>query len=119
MQKRISIKAYKAHRKAHSESKMNGLEKSYALHLDLLYKAGAIKHYEFEPIKLRLADKTFYTPDFLVITNDGILEMHETKGFWRDDAKVKIKVAAEQHFYIKFIAIQLKAGKWLTEEFQP
>jgi len=117
MPKRNTLKSYKSSAKAHSLTKMNNLEKSYAAFLDVLYKSGEITYYEFEPIKLRLADKTFYTPDFLVISNDGLIELHETKGFWRDDARVKIKVAAEQHFYIKFIAIQLNNKNWVREEF--
>jgi hypothetical protein len=55
---------------------------------------------------LRLADKTFYSPDFAVLTKaDGTLEMHEVKGFWQDDARVKIKVAASIYPF-KFIAVK-------------
>ena len=35
-----------------------------------------------------------YTPDVLIAPPTG-LELHEVKGFWQDDARVKIKVAAE------------------------
>ena len=48
------------------------------------------------------------------------LEFHEVKGFWRDDARVKIKVAAE-HFPFKFVAVRKKklseGGGWDVEEF--
>lgn len=40
-----------------------------------------------------MADKTFYSPDFIVPALDCI-EVHEVKGHWEDDARVKIKVAA-------------------------
>lgn len=33
------------------------------------------------------------------------MECHEVKGFWTDDAKVKIKVAAEQYPF-RFIAFK-------------
>ena len=71
---------------------MNKTEQRYAFHLAGLRQAGQIARYDFEPVKLRLADRTFYTPDFRVIIPDGTIEFHEVKGFWRDDARVKIKV---------------------------
>ena len=33
--------------------------------------------YRFEGVKLRLADNTFYTPDFAVMSAAGTMEMHE------------------------------------------
>ena len=59
---------------------MNKTEEAYAGHLRLLMLAGEVLHYEFEPLKLRLADKTFYTPDFMVVRRDGLIELHEVKG---------------------------------------
>ena len=83
----------------------NRTESKYAQELELEKKSGEILWYAFEGIKLRLADNTFYTPDFFVMKKDGTLECHEVKGFWEDDARVKIKVAAE-HFPFRFIAIK-------------
>jgi len=98
----------------------NKTEDAYGQHLELQRQAGAILWYAFEPIKLRLADNTFYTPDYGVIAADGVLELHEVKGFWQDDARVKIKVAAE-HFPFRFKALKPKAkkdgGGWSCEEF--
>ena len=75
---------------------MNKTESEYCQLLELRKRAGEIDWYRFEGIKLRLADNTFYTPDFAVMLSTGEMEMHEVKGFWTDDARVKIKVAAEQ-----------------------
>lgn len=97
-------------------SEMNKTERAYLEHLKLLYMAGKIKKYDFEPEKLRLANSTFYTPDFRVITNEDCIEFHEVKGFWRDDARVKIKVAAEMHPY-QFIAIKKGKRGWEYEKF--
>ncbi len=51
-----------------------------------------------EPYKLRLAGRTWYTPDFvvwpLVFVGDCRPACVEVKGFMRDDAAVKLKVAA-------------------------
>ncbi|OSI16522.1 DUF1064 domain-containing protein [Neisseria dentiae] len=89
---------------------MNKTEKAYAEYLESLKQAGAIAWYRFEGVKLRLADNTFYTPDFAVMSAAGTMEMHEVKGHWMDDAKVKIKVAAEMYPF-RFIAIKAKAKK--------
>lgn len=101
----------------HTPCSMNKTEKKYADHLEGLRRAGAIECYDFEAVKLRLAKACFYTPDFLVINAEGFIEMHEVKGFWEDDARVKIKVAARTFPYFKFVAIQLIKGDWKMEEF--
>lgn len=85
--------------------KSNRTESEYGAHLNLLKLAGEIVRWDFSPVKLRLADKTFYTPDFRVIMADMTEEYHEVKGFLRDDAMVKIKVAAEQHPY-RFVMVR-------------
>lgn len=99
---------------------MNKTEASYAVLLEQLKVAGQIQWYRFEGLKLRLADKTFYTPDFAVMRDDGVIECHECKGFWQDDARVKIKVAAEMYPF-RFLAAKQRAkkrgGGWEYEVF--
>ncbi|WP_419692223.1 hypothetical protein ACN262_08455 [Burkholderia gladioli] len=99
---------------------MNQTESRYAQHLEQRKHAGEIAWYGFEAWKFRLADNTFYTPDFAVMLADGRLECHEVKGHWQDDARVKIKVAAYQH-PVRFIAVTAKpkkaGGGWQVEEF--
>lgn len=99
---------------------MNKTEQAYAQSLEARKAAGGILWYRFEGIKLRLADNTFYSPDFVVMLADGTLECHEVKGFWQDDARVKIKVAADQ-YPMRFIAVKVRTrkngGGWDTEEF--
>lgn len=100
---------------------MNPTERAYAEHLELLKQAGEITWYGFEAIKLRLGKNTFYTPDFAVRLNNGELEFHEVKGFWRDDARVKIKNAAYLYPIFRFIAVtkrkKREGGGWRREEF--
>jgi hypothetical protein len=79
---------------------MNKTEVAYSLVLEARLQAGEILWYNFEGMKFRLADKTFYTPDFPVMMADGTMEMHEVKGFMYDDAAVKIKVAADIYPFI-------------------
>jgi len=95
---------------------MNKTESEYAQMLELKKKVGEVAWYAFEGVKLRLADKTFYTPDFAVMLSDGQMEMHEVKGFWQDDARVKIKVAAEMYPF-RFFAIKKIRSAWQVESF--
>ncbi len=96
--------------------KMNGTEAAYAQDLKLLQKSGEIVSYQFEAIKLRLAKNTTYSPDFVVVT-DECVELHEVKGFWAEDARVKIKVAAEMFPFFKFVAVKKKGKGWEYEYF--
>ncbi len=99
---------------------MNKTETAYASLLEGLKHAGKVLWYRFEGMKLRLADKTFYTPDFAVMRDDGVIELHECKGFWMDDARVKIKVAAEMYPF-RFMAAKQRSkksgGGWEYEVF--
>ena len=95
---------------------MNKTEADYAAMLEARKRAGEIAWYAFEGVKLRLADATFYSPDFAVMLTAGQLEMHEVKGFWQDDARVKIKVAASLYPFA-FYAIRKVRGAWEVEAF--
>ncbi len=84
---------------------MNKLEASYAQELEARRAAGEIEWWRYEGLTLRLADRCRYTPDFVVLLANGELECHETKGFMRDDALVKLKIAAEQ-FPLRFYLVR-------------
>lgn len=95
---------------------MNKTEAAYERHLYALVEAGEVLWYRFEPMRLRLANGAYYKPDFGVKLRDGSLEFHETKGHWREAARVRIKVAAEL-FPFRFIAVTRNGGGWAREEF--
>lgn len=97
--------------------KLNQTEAAYELLLKSQLEAGKVAWYKFEGVKLRLGDNTFYTPDFAVMLASGQMEMHEVKGFWRDDARAKIKIAADLYPF-RFIAVtKARGGGWDVEEF--
>ena len=98
--------------------KMNKSESAYADHLEALKKAGNLHSYQFEAIKFRLADNTFYSPDFLVISANMFVEIHEFKGFWQDDARVKIKVAAALYPFFRFVAVTKNKSGYHYEDFE-
>lgn len=102
--------------KAATGHRMNKTEAEYAAMLEARLRAGELAYYAFEPIKVRLADATFYTPDFMVLLPSGELELHEVKGaFVMDDARLKFKLVAE-HFPARLVwAQKLKGGAWKVE----
>jgi len=85
---------------------MNSLERRYADHLHKRQMAGEVHSFAFERHNLKLADKTYYKPDFEVMLPDGSIEFHEVKGYMQEDANVKIKVAAEQFPQFVFRLVQ-------------
>lgn len=109
----------KATAKSKTPSSMNKLEKAWARMLQNYMLGECINYWAFEPLKLRLAKGAFYTPDFMVIENDGSISFHETKGFWRDDARVKIKVAATLFPWFEFKGIQRIKNEWKIEIIKP
>jgi hypothetical protein len=101
--------------------RMNKTEFEYSWELEARKQSGEILWWGFEPIKLRLTDKTFYTPDFAVLSwqvtplpgeqrTDTTLQLVEVKGFLRDDANVKFKMAAEL-FPFEFLMYRKKKQK--------
>jgi len=99
---------------------MNKTEEAYQRELELRKISGDVSWYKFEGLKFRLADNTFYTPDFAVMLSDGTMEAHEVKGYWLDDAKAKIKIAADM-YPLRFIAVKIlpkkEGGGFSVEEF--
>lgn len=80
---------------------------------------GDVVDWVFEGVKLRLADNTFYTPDFFVVKND-CFEIVEVKGSYeREDARVKWKCAAEQYPWFRFFVARWMGKKkgWKIEEY--
>jgi hypothetical protein len=108
--------------------KLNRWEEQYAQRLHLHQAAGIVVAFWSQAVTLRLADDTRYTPDFLVLgwdfpddamthTTLGVapsLLFVEVKGFQRDDAIVKFKVAAEQYAHLgAFVMVErIKGGGW-------
>lgn len=102
---------------------MNKTEGRYEQYLELERLGGLILSHAFQPEGLRLADKTFYYPDFRVITADRVVQFHDVKPAQRsgtyystDDALVKIKLAAELHPYTFLIAWPSTGGQWCRKE---
>lgn len=88
---------------------MTDAEKAYAA---MLAADESVDQFYFERLKLRLADLTYYSPDFMVIKVNGEIEFHEVKASRfapnQDMSRVKIKVAAEQNHWAMFVTVEVK-----------
>ena len=92
---------------------MNKTEASYAALLDWEVSQGMVAAYWYESVKLRLATRTWYTPDFLVLYSNGGFQFVEIKGFLRDDAAVKYKLAREQYSWAEWVMLRRVKGQWV------
>jgi hypothetical protein len=84
---------------------MNKTERDWAKMLESLRKSGDVREWHYEAVTLKVGEDCRYTPDFMVVYPDGHIGFDEVKGFWRDDAKVKIRTAAKQFPFV-FRAVQ-------------
>ena len=104
--------------------RMNKTEARRAAHLEALRVAGLIKRWDFQPMKLRLADYCYLTPDFRVVLTTGEIELEDVKGrkgakyYCTEDSKIKIRIAAEMHPMFRFTIVwELKGEGWGCERF--
>lgn len=99
--------------------KLNRTEREFFNYLKSCFPNNPVRA---QAIKLVIANGVTYTPDF-VVTQDGRTHFYETKGFMRDDAAVKIKVAA--HAFPEFGFTLVKkisksaGGGWQMQEVLP
>lgn len=103
-----------------SESGMNKTEARFKR--EVLDELSGVLFVSYEACKLRLADRTWYTPDFIVWMQDGNDRAYEVKGSWKaphqEDSRVKLKVAAELYPQFTFFAAvpNRDTGGWDIEE---
>jgi len=107
----------------------NKTELAYGKVLEAEKLKGEVLEYGYEGVKLKLADNTWYTPDYWVITKTLEFELHEVKAAWKVKGtqkykphweaagRIKIKVAAEKFPHFKFIGVAKTPTEWLVEEF--
>lgn len=104
------------------KGEMNATEARFANYLRGLEITGEILWWRHEGIKLQLADNTTLNVDFNVMYADGLLVMIDVKGakaIIEEDAKVKMKVAAEQFpfvFRYAFPRQKKDGGGWIFED---
>lgn len=95
---------------------MNKWEEQHAGMLWIRVMAQDVSGYHFERFRFKIGKKCLYIPDFVLLENDGSFSVDEVKGFRRDDAMVKIKVAALMYPQITFRLWEQKRGAWKMTE---
>ncbi len=108
---------------------MNSTERAFSLFVRSQHHGATILA---QQITLLLANGVRYTPDFIVVAESSDPEpfpasfgffAYEVKGFMRDDAAVKIKVAASLYPWITFRLVTKKrkkdGGGWAIEQVLP
>lgn len=91
---------------------------AFGLMLFASQKRGDFLWYGYEAMKLQLGKGAWYTPDFAVMYSDRSFGFYEVKGFWREAARVRIKVAASKYPFFIFTAVKKdKNVGWIYETF--
>lgn len=87
------------------------LEAQYAAFLYALRVTGEVRDYRYEALTLRLGRDCRFTPDFMVMAPDDVIECHEVKGphAW-EDAIVKLRTAAEMYPFRFYLCRHSKNG---------
>lgn len=97
-----------------SGQKLNKTERAFFEYLCANYDPRKIRA---QAVTLLLCNGVRYTPDF---THLDCRLAWETKGFMRDDAAVKIKMAASVYPEFKFYLVtRNKGGEWCIQEILP
>ena len=84
-------------------------EAEYAMILDDMIKTGEIEGWQPQySLSLNVNEKHIcnYIADFLVLKKELVYEIHETKGYFTDTAKIKWRLAQVLYPEYKFILIK-------------
>lgn len=101
--------------KTTDEEKLNKTEAAYLKYLRELN----MKWIGIQNITLKLANDTRLTPDFSFIQNSGRFVFVDVKGFQREDALIKMKVAARQFPMFDFLIVKKAGTGWDTRKVKP
>ncbi len=98
------------------EQKLNKTEKAYLAYLRML----RVPKIRMQAITLKLADDCRLTVDFTYQDENGRLVFVDVKGgFWREDAKIKIKMAARLFPEFRFVVAHKTKTGWNQEDIKP
>jgi hypothetical protein len=100
------------------EEKLNKTEKAYLA--NLRYKHAT--EIGIQNVTLKLADDCRLTPDFNYINADGEFVFVDVKGFQREDALIKMKVAARMYRWARFQIVfkdKTQPEGWMIKKVNP
>ena len=97
------------------EARLNKTETAYLAHL----RAMKPPWIGIQNITVKLADDCRLTPDFCTVGADGKLTLVDVKGFQREDAFIKMKVAARLFPMFRFLIVTRQSGAWSEKVVSP
>ncbi|WP_455387587.1 DUF1064 domain-containing protein [Petrachloros mirabilis] len=97
-------------------------EAQYAAELDFQLRAGEILQWEYEPWSMKLTEPRIvngktqpgvrYTPDFVLWLPDKRIRCVEVKGYEREAAIARYKMAVEKYPLFEWEMVEKKQGGW-------
>ncbi len=91
------------------EEKLNKTERAYLWHLRKLN----VPSLRVQQVTLKLAHDCRLTVDFTYVNADGRMVFVDVKGFQREDALIKMKVAARQFPEFHFLIVKREKSGWV------
>ena len=100
-----------------SKPKLNKTEADYGRRLRMAHPEAWVTE---QAVTFRIGNGVRYTPDFTVFHPfGGGVDCHEVKGYMRDDAAVKLKVAASEYPFVKWTLAWKSNHQWQTQVVLP
>ena len=96
----------------------NELESMYAVALDARTRSGEIAWWGYGCWRFELGSGAWYRPDFPVMLWDGLIEVHETKGFMREAARLRLLMAMKLYPMFRWRIVK-RTGPLGFELFEP
>lgn len=100
------------------QSEEVGLNKTERARLEYL-RMLRMPHLMIQSVTLKLAFDCRFTPDFSYIDENGRLTLEDVKGFQREDALIKAKVAARLFPFFRFVIVKKVGSGWDMSEVKP
>jgi len=97
------------------EEKLNKLERDYLAYL----RALEFPWIGIQNVTLKLAHDCRLTVDFVVRDHVGQLTFTDVKGFQREDALIKMKIAARMFPFWLFQIVKRQHGRWVHQPVKP
>lgn len=96
-------------------------EQEYRAVLQARKQAGEVTEIWYEPFAMTLADGVRYRPDFMVWRKDGVIEIHEVKGWSRNvrDGLTRLKWAAQRFPCYEWYLVRKVGRTWAQERLDP
>lgn len=95
--------------------RLNKTERAYLAYLNAL----GLPWVGVQCLTLKLAEDCRLTPDFEYIATDGRFWFVDVKGFQREDALIKMRVAARQFAWASFVIVKKDGTGWAHQEVKP